>query len=449
MVVLAAVVLAAVPASARTTSAPVKASETAIPGSRRDVAAAGVTSRDVPRSSRFARATKKARVALARLVPALALALGSRPRHPLHQPLRRPAPVRGPAHPGPRTGAGVARLAARRRRPDRRDREPAAGPLAGRLDPGRPRGGRGATSRRPRGRRSPVLVAYNIPNRDCGLHSGGGSSDAAAYQRWIDALARGLGAGPAAVILEPDALAANCLDAVSQRERLALLNGAVERLTAQPGIAVYIDAGNPTWVPAARDRPAPARGGRRPGPRLRDQRRELLHHARQPCLRTRRLAPCRRGAVRHRHRSQRRRPAGGRRTGATRRAARSVTGRRPTRATAWWTPCCGSSAPASRTAPATAGLPPVSGGPTTRWALSGRQRSRKSGSAHQSSGRPGRLPIAGARQSVREGACAIVGGLVVGGSWGSAPALRGWPRRSSSRPGSSATRSGRRRTSPS
>ena len=47
------------------------------------------------------------------------------------------------------------------------------------------------------------------------------------------------------------------------------------------------------------------------------------------------------GAVRHRHRSQRRGPAGGRPTGATRRAARWATGRPATPATAWWTPCCG------------------------------------------------------------------------------------------------------------
>ena len=32
---------------------------------------------------------------------------------------------------------------------------------------------------------TPVLVAYNIPNRDCGSLSAGGSSNARAYKNWI------------------------------------------------------------------------------------------------------------------------------------------------------------------------------------------------------------------------------------------------------------------------
>ena len=32
----------------------------------------------------------------------------------------------------------------------------------------------------------PILVAYNIPNRDCGNHSAGGAADAAAYKAWIE-----------------------------------------------------------------------------------------------------------------------------------------------------------------------------------------------------------------------------------------------------------------------
>jgi hypothetical protein len=43
-----------------------------------------------------------------------------------------------------------------------------------------------------RGGALPVLVAYNIPARDCGSHSAGGASNGRAYQAWISEFARGL-----------------------------------------------------------------------------------------------------------------------------------------------------------------------------------------------------------------------------------------------------------------
>ena len=97
----------------------------------------------------------------------------------------------------------------------------------------------------------PVLVAYNIPARDFGLHSSGGASGAAGYRDWIEDLAAGIGAGPAAVVLEPDALPALAgLPAHERADRTALIAGAVARLS-RPGVAVYIDAGNPSWIAPA------------------------------------------------------------------------------------------------------------------------------------------------------------------------------------------------------
>ncbi|MGP3966316.1 glycoside hydrolase family 6 protein [Streptomyces sp. 6N223] len=101
--------------------------------------------------------------------------------------------------------------------------------------------------------RLPVLVAYNIPGRDCGSHSGGGAEDAAAYRAWIDAFAAGIGQRPALVILEPDALAQldACLDDAGQRTRLDLLRYATDRLAAQaPSTWTYHDAGNAGWIAA-------------------------------------------------------------------------------------------------------------------------------------------------------------------------------------------------------
>ncbi len=55
-------------------------------------------------------------------------------------------------------------------------------------------------------KRVPVLVAYNLPFRDCAQYSAGGAVDTAAYQAWIDGFAKGIRDGKAVVILEPDGL---------------------------------------------------------------------------------------------------------------------------------------------------------------------------------------------------------------------------------------------------
>jgi endoglucanase len=54
--------------------------------------------------------------------------------------------------------------------------------------------------------RVPVLVAYNIPFRDCSQYSAGGASDTASYEAWIDGFVAGIGSGKAVVLVEPDGL---------------------------------------------------------------------------------------------------------------------------------------------------------------------------------------------------------------------------------------------------
>jgi hypothetical protein len=98
----------------------------------------------------------------------------------------------------------------------------------------------------------PILVAYDIPLRDCGSYSAGGATSAAAYKTWIRAFAAGIGSRRAIVVLEPDALAGmGCLSQADQQTRLALLSDAVTVLGAQAGVATYIDAGNSAWQSAA------------------------------------------------------------------------------------------------------------------------------------------------------------------------------------------------------
>ena len=98
----------------------------------------------------------------------------------------------------------------------------------------------------------PVLVAYNIPNRDCGGYAAGGASSPEAYKTWMRAFANGLEGRKAAVIIEPDALAAaDCLSETDRATRFALLKDAVNVLEAQGQTATYIDAGHSAWIPAA------------------------------------------------------------------------------------------------------------------------------------------------------------------------------------------------------
>jgi len=97
----------------------------------------------------------------------------------------------------------------------------------------------------------PVLVAYNIPLRDCGSYSAGGATSPDAYRSWIAAYAAGLAGRPALVVLEPDALGGmGCLSSSDQASRLELLRHAVQTLKSA-GAFVYLDAGNNRWQSVA------------------------------------------------------------------------------------------------------------------------------------------------------------------------------------------------------
>jgi endoglucanase len=111
----------------------------------------------------------------------------------------------------------------------------------------------------------PVLVAYNIPFRDCAQYSAGGATSVAEYEAWIDAFAEGIGRRDAVVILEPDGLGiipwyttvegtqewcqpAEADAETAAAERFAMLNYAVDRLAALPSTAVYLDATHNGWL---------------------------------------------------------------------------------------------------------------------------------------------------------------------------------------------------------
>ena len=97
----------------------------------------------------------------------------------------------------------------------------------------------------------PVLVAYNVPGRDCGLYSSGGAEDIDDYLAWVGSLAAGIGGRPAVVVLEPDAVPHGldgCVEGAEVGERYRMIAEAVTILRRQPEVRVYVDAGNASWV---------------------------------------------------------------------------------------------------------------------------------------------------------------------------------------------------------
>jgi len=97
----------------------------------------------------------------------------------------------------------------------------------------------------------PVLVAYNLPYRDCAQYSAGGALDTASYNAWVDAFAEGIGDREAIVVVEPDGLGiipwyttvngesewckpAEADPATAAASRFEQLNHAVDALAALP-----------------------------------------------------------------------------------------------------------------------------------------------------------------------------------------------------------------------
>lgn len=93
---------------------------------------------------------------------------------------------------------------------------------------------------------TPIMVIYNMPDRDNGGASSGGAASHTAYRAWIDELAAALADRAAVIILEPDIL---CLS--PNPDVLASLAYAGKQLRAGSSLArIYLDAGHSAWLPA-------------------------------------------------------------------------------------------------------------------------------------------------------------------------------------------------------
>ncbi len=96
--------------------------------------------------------------------------------------------------------------------------------------------------------KTPILVVYNIPGRDCGNHSGGGAPSHDAYRAWVEEVAAGLNGRAATIVLEPDALplVSGCSDPSDLLDSMAHAGKALKAGSSQA--RVYFDIGHSAWL---------------------------------------------------------------------------------------------------------------------------------------------------------------------------------------------------------
>ena len=95
----------------------------------------------------------------------------------------------------------------------------------------------------------PILVIYNIPNRDIGQYSKGGAKTRERYLDFIERFASGVGQSSPIIIYEPDALPHSTLLSEEDREwRLDLMKESINILTNKCNGLIYIDVGHSNWL---------------------------------------------------------------------------------------------------------------------------------------------------------------------------------------------------------
>lgn len=95
----------------------------------------------------------------------------------------------------------------------------------------------------------PILVIYNIPNRDIGQYSKGGAKTKERYFDFIERFARGVGSKSPIIIYEPDALPhSTLLSDDEQKWRLELMKESLEYLANNCNGIIYVDVGHSNWL---------------------------------------------------------------------------------------------------------------------------------------------------------------------------------------------------------
>ena len=95
----------------------------------------------------------------------------------------------------------------------------------------------------------PVLVVYNLPNRDMGHYSKGGGKSKSDYLDFIEEFAEGIGDRKPIVIYEPDGLphTTNMSDSEAKL-RIDTMAAATYLLAHKSKARIYIDIGHSNWL---------------------------------------------------------------------------------------------------------------------------------------------------------------------------------------------------------
>lgn len=95
----------------------------------------------------------------------------------------------------------------------------------------------------------PVMVIYNLPNRDIGHYSKGGASDPDTYLAFVRTFALAIGRRQPIVIFEPDGLPhSTLLEKKPAKERISVMRQALDILTSHCDAQVYVDIGHSNWL---------------------------------------------------------------------------------------------------------------------------------------------------------------------------------------------------------
>lgn len=95
----------------------------------------------------------------------------------------------------------------------------------------------------------PVMVLYNLPDRDLGSHSKGGAKSTERYLEYVRIFSDAIGDRKPILIFEPDAIPhSTSMPKYDADRRLELMERALRIITANSNSLVYVDAGHSNWL---------------------------------------------------------------------------------------------------------------------------------------------------------------------------------------------------------
>ena len=95
----------------------------------------------------------------------------------------------------------------------------------------------------------PVLVVYNMPNRDIGQYSKGGAKTRESYLNFLKSFADGIGVNKPILIFEPDSLThTGDMSVEEASSRISLMKEGLDILTNNCNALIYVDIGHSNWL---------------------------------------------------------------------------------------------------------------------------------------------------------------------------------------------------------